>query len=597
MCLAPVGSVPYANKSLFMDRKNLFLGIGCIAAAMFIFAVSKPAPTTTPASAVTPVAVAPAKAALVASPISVSVSAQPVADAQKTVLNNGFLKVTFTSRGGAIEKAELLKQPAELNKKENILFNGGNEDSAMTLGVVNRATNRVEAVYSEFKLISSDANTISFQGKLEDGTKITRTYTLPVADKEGVEPYSIRFQTKVEPATAGGIPTRVWHSTGSWHHTVGDAASQFISVLADNGDDLTHVGTDVFRDSSGFFGLGAHKAEAEHAALAVGKPFNWVSSGNQFFASIIRVDPASLGVRSELVARPVKFDNPELGIQAFAYWEGVSSADLSVKTEGDFFIGPKEYARLAALPDGQVAVLQFSKILGFISFGAVCKLLLACLGGVHSLLSWTGGWSWGWAIVLLTVIIKIITWPLTAAQQNTAKKMQQFKGPMEEIREKYKNDSEKLNKEMMKLYSEHKINPFAGCLPIFIQIPVFFGLYTAFQTTVELRLESFLWIHDLSTPDTLFHVAGFGFNLLPILMGVTMWLSMRMTPMPSADDTQKTIMYTMALLFPVLCYSLPAALSLYMTLQNLLTMLQIGLSKNNSSVVEVIPPKKKKSKA
>jgi YidC/Oxa1 family membrane protein insertase len=309
---------------------------------------------------------------------------------------------------------------------------------------------------------------------LEDGTKVTRTYTLPVVDKEGAEPYSIRFQTKVE--ASGAVPTRVWHSTGTWHYTQGDVAHQFVSVLADNGEDLTHVGISVFSDSSGFFGLGAHRAESEHPAVAAGKPFNWVSSGNQFFASIIRVEPTQRGTRSELVARPVKFDNQELGIQAFAYWEGVLAADLSVTTEGDFFVGPKEYARLAALPDDQVSVLQFSKILGFISFGAICKLLLACLGGIHSLLTWSGAWSWGWAIVLLTVIIKLITWPLTAAQQRTAQKMQQFKGPMEEIREKYKNDSEKLNKEMMKLYTEHKINPFAGCLPIFIQIPVFFGL-------------------------------------------------------------------------------------------------------------------------
>jgi YidC/Oxa1 family membrane protein insertase len=576
-----------------MDRKNLFLGVGCIAAAMFIFAVSKPndpAPTAASAKAVAP-KVAPVA---VSAPSNVSASAISVADARKTVIDNGYLKVTFTSRGGAIEKAELLKQPADLSKKDNILFNVGNVDSAMTLGVTNRATNRVEPVYSEFKLVSSSANSVVYQGKLEDGTKVTRTYTLPLADKEGVEPYSIRFQTKVE--ASGAVPTRVWHSTGTWHYTQGDPAHQFMSVLADNGEDLTHVGLDVFRDSSGFFGLGAHRAVLEQPAMAAGKPFNWVSSGNQFFASIIRVEPNLRGNRSELVARPVKFDSQEVGIQAFAYWEGVPATDLSVTTEGDFFVGPKEYARLAALPDDQVSVLQFSKILGFISFGAICKLLLACLGGIHSLLTWTGGWSWGWAIVLLTVIIKLITWPLTAAQQRTAQKMTQFKGPMEEIREKYKNDSEKLNKEMMKLYTEHKINPFAGCLPIFIQIPVFFGLYTAFQTTVELRLESFLWIHDLSTPDTLFHIGSFGFNLLPILMGITMWLSMRMTPTPSADNTQKTIMYTMALLFPVICYTLPAALSLYMTLQNLLVMLQMGLSKTPEAIVEVTPPKKKKSK-
>jgi len=578
-----------------MDRKNLFLGVGCIAAAMFIFAVSKPndpAPTAASAKAVAPKVVTSA----VSAPSNVSASAISVADAQKTVIDNGYLKVTFTSRGGAIEKAELLKQPADLSKKDNILFNAGNEDSAMTLGVTNRATNRVEPVYSEFKLVSSSANSVVYQGKLEDGTKVIRTYTLPVVDNSGAEPYSIRFQTKVEAASAGAVPTRVWHSTGTWHYTQGDAAHQFMSVLADNGEDLTHVGLDVFRDSSGFFGLGAHRAELEHPAVAAGKPFNWVSSGNQFFASIIRVEPTQRGARSELVARPVKFDSQEVGIQAFAYWEGVPAADLSVTTDGDFFVGPKEYARLAALPDDQVSVLQFSKILGFISFGAICKLLLACLGGIHSLLTWTGGWSWGWAIVLLTIIIKLITWPLTAAQQRTAQEMTQFKGPMEEIREKYKNDSEKLNKEMMKLYTEHKINPFAGCLPIFIQIPVFFGLYTAFQTTVELRLESFLWIHDLSTPDTLFHIGSFGFNLLPILMGVTMWLSMRMTPTPSADNTQKTIMYTMALLFPVICYTLPAALSLYMTLQNLLVMLQMGMSKTPEAIVEVVPLKKKKSK-
>jgi YidC/Oxa1 family membrane protein insertase len=578
-----------------MDRKNLFLGVGCIAAAMFIFAVSKPntpAPASTPTKQVATTVVTPAA---VSAPSNVSASAISVADAQKTVIDNGYLKVTLTSRGGAIEKAELLKQPADLSKKENILFNASNRDSAMALGVMNRATNRVEPVYSEFKLVSSSATSVVYQGKLEDGTKVTRTYTLPVTDKEGVEPYSIRFQTKVE--ASGTVPTRVWHSTGTWHYTQGDVAHQFVSVLADNGEDLTHVGISVFKDSSGFFGLGAHRAESEHPAVAAGKPFNWVSSGNQFFASIIRVEPTQRGTRSELVARPVEFDNQELGIQAFAYWEGVPAADLSVTTEGDLFVGPKEYARLAALPDEQVSVLQFSKILGFISFGAICKLLLACLGGIHSLLTWSGAWSWGWAIVLLTVIIKLITWPLTSAQQRTAQKMQQFKGPMEEIREKYKNDSEKLNKEMMKLYTDHKINPFAGCLPIFIQIPVFFGLYTAFQTTVELRLESFLWIHDLSTPDTLFHIGSFGFNLLPILMGITMWLSMRMTPTPSADDTQKTIMYTMAFLFPVICYSLPAALSLYMTLQNLLTMLQVGMNKNDTTAaVEVIPPKKKKSK-
>jgi YidC/Oxa1 family membrane protein insertase len=147
----------------------------------------------------------------------------------------------------------------------------------------------------------------------------------------------------------------------------------------------------------------------------------------------------------------------------------------------------------------------------------------------------------------------------------------------------------------MKLYTENKINPFAGCLPILIQMPIFFGLYTAFQTTVELRLHSFLWIHDLSAPDTIFHVGGFPVNLLPILMGLSMWQSMRMTPNPSADSSQKTIFLMMTLLFPIICYPMPAALTLYMTIQNLLTILQTWLTKDEPDVV-VIPPAPKKVK-
>jgi len=579
-----------------MDRKNFFLGIACIAAAMFIFAVSKP--TAQPVGA--PVALVPVVVPTIAAAKSSSSSIRELAasDVERAVLENGVVRVTFSTRGGAIEQVELLQQPANLERKSNIIFNAGNSDAAMALGILNSTNNRVEPVYSEFRRVDLPASStpaIAFQGALPDGTKVLRTYALSAADKDGSEPYSIRFTTKVTPSSAGQMPTRVWHSTGSWHHTESDSVHQFLSVLADNDEDLTQVNVSVFNDSSGFFGLGAHKAELEHAAGAVGKPFNWVSSGNQFFASIIHVDAKSRGSRSELVARPVAFSATDVGVQAFAFWEGTVGADTTIVTEGDFFVGPKEYARVAALPDNQVSVLQFSKILGFISFGAICKLLLASMGGVHALLAWSGGWSWGWAIVLLTVIIKLVTWPLTAAQQRTAKKMQQFSAPMAAIREKYKNDSEKLNKEMMKLYQEHQINPFAGCLPIFIQIPIFFGLYTAFQTTVELRLQSFLWINDLAAPDTIFHVAGFGINLLPILMGVTMWLSMRMTPMPSADDTQKTIMYMMAFLFPVICYTLPAALSLYMTLQNLLTMLQAWQSNQKPVEAVVVLPKKKKS--
>ena len=585
-----------------MDRKNFFLGMACIVGAFALFFLTKPAtppPGATPAPAA---AVTPAAPALVAKPATtLPASAQsgrsvPRESAQPFILQNDYLEVTLTNRGGAIREIRLKKEFADVTKQSVIIFNAGNDESALALALKNPVTGKLETLLSEFvEKPGRTADTITLVGGLADGTRIERTFTLTAKAGTVAEPYSLGFVTKVIPP-AGKPAATVWVSTGCWQPTEGDSANQFLSVLAYDGDDLTRVGLDVFTDSSGFFGLGAHKAQADHAVASVAKPLLWVASGNQFFSSIVHpVDASARGARTEVLVLPVGFEGGKRGLQAFASWEPVPAADLSRTFAGEFFVGPKEYARVAALPDGQVAVLQFSKLLGFISFGAVCKLLLAILGGVHWLLEWSGAWSWGWAIVLLTCLIKVITWPLTAIQMKAAKKMQKFAKPMQDIREKHKDNPEKMQKELMKLYTENKINPFAGCLPILIQMPIFFGLYTAFQTTVELRLHSFLWIADLSAPDTIFHLGGFPINLLPVLMGITMWLSMRMSPQPSGDGSQKMIFLMMTLLFPVICYPMASALTLYMTIQNLLTMLQTWLTKDEPDVV-VIPPAPKKVK-
>jgi YidC/Oxa1 family membrane protein insertase len=600
-----------------MDRKNFFLGMACIVAAFALFFLSKPEPrpagASAPASQASAAPVAPTALSPVAN-TSLAPSAQaakPVAraDAKSFVIENERIKVTLSSRGGAISKVELKKEFADVTKTQVVTFNSGNEESALAIAVKNPTTGKLEAVLSEFVAQpGASANSITLVGSL-DGARVERTFFFGAPkDGETTEAYSLRFATKVIPVAGKPAPS-IWVSTGCWQPTEADAANQFLSVLAYDGEDLTRVGLDVFTDSTGFFGLGSHKAQVEHPVASVAKPLLWVASGNQFFASILHPrDAAARGPRTEVMVLPVVLPSDPLpagvdssnkpvkrSLHAFASWETVPAADLSRTLEGDFFIGPKEYARVAALPDGQVAVLQFSKLLGFISFGAICKLLLAILGGVHWLLAWSGAWSWGWAIVLLTCLIKIVTWPLTAIQMKSAKKMQKFAKPMQDIREKLKDNPEKMQKELMKLYTVNKINPFSGCLPILIQMPIFFGLYTAFQTTVELRLHSFLWIHDLSAPDTIFEISGFPINVLPVLMGLTMWLSMRMTPMPSADGSQKTIFLMMTLLFPIICYPMPAALTLYMTIQNLLTILQTWLTKDEPDVV-VIPLAAKKVK-
>ena len=187
------------------------------------------------------------------------------------------------------------------------------------------------------------------------------------------------------------------------------------------------------------------------------------------------------------------------------------------------------------------------------------------------------------------------------------KRMAAYQPQMAEIREKYKDDKEKQNKRMMEFMREYKINPMGGCLPILIQIPVFFGFFTMLRSAVELRGAEFLWACDLSQSDTIAEIAGFPINPLPMIMGVTMLLQARMTPVsPTADATTQKVMKYMPLMFIVILYNFSAGLTLYWTVQNMLSILQTKLTKNivveaplkseNSPLAKPIKNKRKRKK-
>jgi YidC/Oxa1 family membrane protein insertase len=177
---------------------------------------------------------------------------------------------------------------------------------------------------------------------------------------------------------------------------------------------------------------------------------------------------------------------------------------------------------------------------------------------------------------VLTAIIKLILWPLQTKANKSMRRMSALSPKMQELREKYKDDPTRMNQEVMKLYKDYGINPVSGCLPMMIQIPIFFGLFTMLRQAVELRNASFLWVRDLSQPDTVGHlpVLGWPINILPLIMAATnLWL-MRMTP-KTGDATQQRVMMFMPLIFVVFCYNFAAALALYYTTQNLFTILQL----------------------
>jgi YidC/Oxa1 family membrane protein insertase len=220
------------------------------------------------------------------------------------------------------------------------------------------------------------------------------------------------------------------------------------------------------------------------------------------------------------------------------------------------FVGPKDYVLLSELG----ADLRQAVSFGF--FGPIAKGLFFALRFFYK---FTG--NYGWAIVLLTILVKIIFTPFTQKSFTSMKKMQQMQPEMKKIQEKYgrmKNDDprkQNMNVEIMQLHKRHGVNPLGGCLPMLLQMPVLFAFYSLLSNAIELRKAPFvLWLQDLSRPDPLF--------VTPLLMGATMLLQQRMTPI--TDPTQKTMMYIMPVMFTFMSFQLQSGLVLYWLLSNVL---------------------------
>jgi YidC/Oxa1 family membrane protein insertase len=228
---------------------------------------------------------------------------------------------------------------------------------------------------------------------------------------------------------------------------------------------------------------------------------------------------------------------------------------------------------LQTLPRDMDRVMGFS---GF--FGFFCESLLLSMNGLAAI-----GIPYGVAIIVITVIIKLIFWPLTNASTKSMKRMAALQPQMKAIQEKYKDDPRKMNQKTMEFMKEHKVSPLGGCLPVLLQIPVFFGFYRMLQSAIELRGAHFLWACDLSQPDTLFYIAGFPVNPLPLIMGVTMLWQARLTPpSPGMDPAQQQIMRYMPLMMMVFLYNFQAGLTLYWTVQNLLSIAQMKITRSGS---------------
>jgi len=234
-----------------------------------------------------------------------------------------------------------------------------------------------------------------------------------------------------------------------------------------------------------------------------------------------------------------------------------------------FYMGPKSLKVLSKYDSSLKNAINF----GF--FNIIAKPLLIVMNTIHSVIP-----NYGVAIILLTIFIKLLFWPLGTKSYKSMNEMKKVQPLMTELREKYKNDKQRMNKEVMGLYKTYKVNPASGCLPMLVQMPIFFALYRMLYQAIELRHAPFFgWISDLSAPDRLFHFnfsipmmqEPYGIPMLTLLMGASFLLQQKMTP-TTGDPMQAKMMMLMPIFMTVIFINFPAGLVLYMFVNNIISM-------------------------
>ena len=521
-------------------------------------ASATPAPMATPAADSTPLPTPPAAATIAARAES---------------LSNENAEFTFNSGTGGIEQVVL-----RMHKGENESHVSLNRSRSMPIGGLGFNPGEV---LGGFEMATDPAKgEATFSSKQSGGLEITKRFAVPMgANKE--KPYAITLDvTFKNPGTAPLQVPEFFIGTGGAAPLHVNDLPMYTCLNWAHGGSMTNIDVNWFSASSvPIIGIPIHDQRPLYEET---KPdIEWVAVTSQYFCTIITPKDAtqSHSVWSMRFDAPKLNDTANFGIQGGLKSKGFTLAAGEVVTRSfEIYAGPKELPLLRKLGATQ------DKVMNFGIFGFVSEFLLWSMNGLHGLLG-----NYAASIIVLTLLIKSVLWPVQNKATKEMRKMASLSPKMTEMREKHKDNPQKLNEETMKLYKEYGVNPFSGCLPMLIQIPIFFGFYAMLGTAIELRNSSFFWVVDLSQPDTITHLLGFPINILPLLMAGTMVWQMIITP-KTGDAMQQRIFYFMPIIFLVFCYNYASGLALYWTTQNLFSIVQLYFTRN-----QPLPTLEKKS--
>lgn len=292
-----------------------------------------------------------------------------------------------------------------------------------------------------------------------------------------------------------------------------------------------------------------YDAPEKEKPVVHGGETRWTSLQTKYFIAALVPRAGAGGSETRLLGSTAEINNYVVAIPL--------KTGVRAEAVFDLYVGPKEPALLAELGVG----LEYALDYGMFAF--IARPLMSALRFFHAIVG-----NWGVAIILLTILIKAVFYPLTHVSMKNMKNMQKLQPKMTQLKEIYKDNKTKLNEQVMALYKEHKVNPMMGCLPMLIQIPVFFGLYNALLVSIELRGAPFFWwVTDMSRPDP--------FHVYTILMGASMFLQQKMTP-TTGDPSQAKMMMLMPIVFTgmFIYYPVPVGLVIYWFVNNVLSIVQ-----------------------
>jgi YidC/Oxa1 family membrane protein insertase len=509
---------------------------------------SAPAPAATPLGGSAPALPAPAAGVPVA-------SAQPAAEEERVGLETDLVRASFTTRGGALLHWELLQyDDAYLPGRPRVELTTFDAEHEVGLFTPFDSLGSGDLRFAPYTVEQRDAQSVVF-AREQDGVRVRKTYR--------IEPGSYLLQLRVELQNGGrktlqptfriGWPTR-GRATPDW-------SELSLTALVEGSREQMRLGKGG-APAGGFFGGGSSEP------LEFPAEVDWAAADTRYFLGALisevpreaasRLTPGGNGAPATV----------EIAQRAVNLVPGQTAA-----REYRVYLGPKEAAHLEAAGANLDEAIQKGW------FPALTNFFTAVLVATHGVIP-----NYGVAIILITLVVRLLMFPIMQRQMRSMKRMGAMAPRMKEIQEQFKDDKERQSQEMMKLYKESGFNPLTGCLPMFLQLPVFIGLYYALQGAIALRQEPFFgWMHDLSAPEALFVVPGLELpvRLLPILMGGSMVLQARLTP-TTMDPVQARMMNTiMPVMFTFMFYQFASGLVLYWLVSNLLGIAQQLLVNRN----------------